>query len=112
MPTANVFYSKKEHLLKLKELAPRLKIYLAEKLTCGDRKLSKDEISVRLVQADGTGMIGAVEVEITAFAYEERVKNQDKICLEVKDFMQKECPELANVNVWLVLAELGHSWKN
>lgn len=111
MPTANIFYSSKVQLKKLQQLAPKLKLYLSEKLTCGDIKLNKGEISVRLVKVDDTGMIGAVEVEITAFAFPERVKKQDEICLQVRTFMQNECPKLGEVKVWLILAGLGHSWE-
>ncbi len=111
MPTANIFYSKKAQRNDLQQLVPKLKMYVAEKLTYGDRTLNRDEISVRLIETDTTGMIGAVEVEITAFAFPERVKRQDEICLQVKEFIQNEYPELGDVNVWLILAELGHSWE-
>lgn len=111
MPTANVFYSESQQKNKLQKLALELKPYLADKLTCEDIKLKKDEISVRLINVDGTGMIGKIEVEITAFAFPERVKNQDKICLEVRDYIQKKYPDLGEVKVWLILAELGHSWE-
>ena len=111
MPTANIFYSSKAQLKNLQRLAPKLKVYLAEKLTCGDIKLNKDEISVRPIEVDDMGMIGAVEVEITAFAFPERVKKQDEICLQVRKFMQNEYPELGEIKVWLILTELGHSWE-
>ena len=109
MPTANIFYSNKLQLKKLQQLTHKLKLYLSEKLTCGDITLNKDEISVRLVKVDDTGMIGEVEVEITAFAYPERMKKQDEICLQAKTFMQNEYPEFGEVKVWLILVELGHS---
>lgn len=111
MPTANIFYSKKEQDDDLQELAVKLKPYLAKELTCGEIKLKENEISVRLIQIGGAGMIGAVEVEITAYAFSERVEKQDQICLEVRDFIQKEYPSLKEVKVWLILAELGHSWE-
>ena len=111
MPTANIFYTEEQQKKNLQELALKLKPYLAEKLTCGQIKLKKDEISVRLINVDGTGMVGGIEVEITAFAFPERVKKQDEICLEVKDYIQKMYPTLGEVKVWLILAELGHSWE-
>jgi hypothetical protein len=111
MPTSNIFYAKSQQEKNLQGLASKLKPYLAEKLTCGQIKLKKDEISVRLINVDVTGMIGEVEVEITAFAYPERVKNQDRICLDVRDYIMKEYPSLGEVKVWLILAELGHSWE-
>lgn len=111
MPTANIFYSKKEQHGNLKKLTTELKVYLAEKLSCGDTTLKKDEISVRLIEVDRTGMIGTVELEITAFAFPDRVKKQDEICLDVQSFIQKKYPTLGEVKVWLILAELGHSWE-
>lgn len=111
MPTANVFYTKGQQNKNLRNLAIKLKPYLAEKLTCGEIKLKENEITVRLIKVDGIGMIGRVEIEITAFSFPERIKNQDKICLEVRDYIQKEYPTLGEVKVWLILAELGHSWE-
>lgn len=111
MPTANIFYTKEREKKNLQELALKLRPYLAEKLTCGEIKLKEDEISVRLINVDGTGMIGRIEIEITAFAFPERVKKQDKICLEIRDYIQKMYPTLGEVKVWLILAELGHSWE-
>jgi hypothetical protein len=111
MPTANIYYTREEHKKILKEIALKLKPYLAEKLTCGEIKLKENEISVRLINTDGTGMIGNVEIEITAFAFPERIEKQDKICLEVRDYIQENYPSLREVKVWLILAELGHSWE-
>ena len=111
MPTANIFYTKEEQKKDLGELALKLKPYLAEKLTCGDIKLTEGDISVRLVETKGAGMIGVVEVEITAFAFGERVKKQDQICLDAQKYIKAEYPQLGEVKVWLILTQLGHSWE-
>lgn len=110
MPTVNIFYkdSGKERLLR--GLANKLKVYVAQELTCGKIKLKPNEVSIRFLRVEGE-MIGSVEVEITAHSFEERVKRQDEICLKVADYINKEVPSLGEVKVWLVLAELGHSWK-
>ncbi len=56
-------------------------------------------------------MIGDIELEISAHAFEERVKKQDEICLEVMNYLKNKKPSLGNVKVWLKLSELGHSWE-
>jgi len=110
MPTVNVYFIKQEKASELEKLIPKLKIYLADRLTCGDIKLTKGEISVRLIPVVGKGMIGDVELEITAHAFPERVKKQDEICRDMMNYIKKEAPSLGNVKVWLKLCELGHSW--
>lgn len=56
-------------------------------------------------------MIGGVEVDIHAHAFQERIEKQDEICLSVMDYIQKKEPSVGAVKVWLILSELGHSWK-
>ena len=70
-------------------IVPKMKTYFAEKLSCGAIKLTTDEISIRFILANGKGMIGDVELEISAHAFLEKIKNQDKICLDTVDFMKK-----------------------
>ena len=108
MPTVNIFYE--EQVKELNDLSKKLKTYLAEKLSCGDIKLSSEEISIRLIQIDGGDMIGQVEVEIKAHAFKERVEKQDEICNDVRSYIIKEYSSLGDVRVWLILSELGHSW--
>jgi len=111
MPTVNVFYRESSEIEALEKLIPKLKEYLADKLTCGDIKLTPEEISIRLIRINGGEMIGDVELEITAHAFPERVKKQDEICLKVADYLKEKLPSLGGVKVWLKLSELGHSWK-
>ena len=111
MPTVNVFYQESSEIGALEKLIPKLKEYLADKLTCGDIKLTPEEISIRLIRINGGEMIGDVELEITAHAFSERVKRQDEICLEVADYLKEKLPSLGEIKVWLKLSELGHSWK-
>lgn len=92
-------------------LVDGLKDCIAQELTCGDIKLKPSEISIRLIKINGGEMIGAVEVEIVAHFFTERIKNQDEICLKIMDYIHKENPSLGEVKVWLQLSELGHSWK-
>jgi hypothetical protein len=55
-------------------------------------------------------MIGALELEIHAHAFPDRVLRQDAICNTVRHFVQDRLPNIGDVRVWLVLSELGHSW--
>ena len=110
MPTVNLYHKKKDSSQSLSVLVPKLKEYIADKLSCGDRKLTSEEISIRLILVEGDTMIGNVEVEITAHAYSERVEKQDEICRDVREYIMKEIPSLGDVRAWLNLCELGHSW--
>lgn len=111
MPTVNIFYkdSKKEPILR--SLASGLRDYIANELTCGDIQLKPSEVSVRFIKVVGGEMIGAVEVEIAAHSFTERINKQDEICRNTVNYIQKEKPSLGEVKVWLQLSELGHSWK-
>ncbi|MDO8591547.1 MAG: hypothetical protein Q7R60_01305 [bacterium] len=110
MPTLNIFYND-ELPKQLGELTDSLKEFVANELTCGDIKLDANEVSVRFISSNGNGMLAPVEVEITAAAFKERVEKQDEICLNIRKFILDKVNSLQDVKVWLILAELGHSWK-
>lgn len=111
MPTVNIFYQEAGKVEALEKLIPELKKYVSDELTCGDIRLTPEEISIRMIQISGGEMIGDVELEITAHAFQERVERQDKICLEIANYLEEKLPSLGDVKVWLKLSELGHSWK-
>ncbi len=110
MPTINIFYNG-ELPKELEELTHSVKEFAAKELTCGDIKLKSDEVSVRFISSRGNGMLGPVEIEITAAAFKERVEKQDEICLNIQKFILEKIDSLPDVKVWLILSELGHSWK-
>ena len=110
MPTVNVYFKKLPDS-KFDTIVSDLKVFLAEKLTCGDIKLSPEEVSVRFIKIDGGDMIGDAEVEISAASFSERVSKQDEICLDVAKYIDEIAPHLGDVKVWLKLSELGHSWE-
>ena len=110
MPTINIYFLEETKIEKLKSLTSNLKTFVAEKLTCRDIKLTPEEISVRFIHVSGGKMIGDVELEITAHAFPERVEKQDKICLDVMNYIKEKAPSIGDVKVWLKLCELGHSW--
>ena len=111
MPTVNVYSLKQTNIKDLQNLTLNLKTFLAAKLTCGDIKLTPEEISIRFIEVSGGKMIGDVELEITAHAFGERVNNQDQICLDVMNYIKERVPSVGNIKVWLKLCELGHSWE-
>src|SRR5581483_9938001 len=109
MPTVNIFQNSKEFEYKLKASIPKLKKLIAKELSGKSIYLSADEISVRLVDVNGEGMLAKVELEIYAAAFEERVKRQDEICLGIQKYLVDALN--TDVKVWLILSELGHSWQ-
>ncbi len=111
MPTVNIYYAKANQEKELNKLIKDLKEYLVDELSCGDIKLTQQEISIRFLHISGGEMIGDVELEITAHAFSERIKRQDEICLNVMRFIMKKLPNIGDVKVWLKLCELGHSWE-
>jgi hypothetical protein len=111
MPIVNTYYSSEKQKQLCLKFLDELKSYVADLLTYGDIGLKSNEISIRLIETSREGMIAdGVELEIFAHAFEDRVKRQDNICLQVREYMMKIAPELGDVRVWLVLSELGHSW--
>jgi hypothetical protein len=111
VPTTNIYTSDKGFHDSLISLAPELRKLLARELTCGERALAPTEISIRVLSAAGQAMIAPIEVEITAHAYGDRAARADKICLLVREFLKQQIPSVEDVRVWLILAELGHSWE-
>lgn len=112
MPTVNIYYRNQKTEFR-DEFVQLLKAHVSEELTCGDIKLSPEEVSVRILYVDKmgySGMLGDVEIEISAHAFPERVTKQDEICREVTAFCKEKIPEVGKVKVWLQLSELGHSW--
>ena len=62
-----------------------------------------------IVPSISFGQISEIEAVIVAQAYPERVRDQDKICSEIKEFITSKVNNLKAVYVWLQLSELGHS---
>ena len=110
MPTINAFYSNSNHNTQLSAITNDFKIFAAKELSCDEITLRPDEISVRIIKADGAGMLAELELEITAHAYPERVKRQDEICLNIRKYLIDKL-DTADIRVWLLLPQLGHSWE-
>ena len=110
MPSVNI-YTSKDRVKPLESILPELREFTAQKLSCRDRRLVADEISLRVLTPDASLQIANTELEIIAYSYPERVKKQDDICMSIKNYVQKTCPQAGSVYVWLQLSELGHSAK-
>lgn len=108
MPTITIYHYA-DSTIELNTLIPELKELAAKELTCGEITLQSTEMSVRIVSVSGE-MIGDVEIEIHAHAFDERVQRQDEICTIIRSFVMEQRPHLRDVRVWLVLSQLGHSW--
>jgi hypothetical protein len=106
MPSVNI-YSNKGSINKIKVILPKLREFLAKKLSCGERELDAGEISIRVLIPEFSLPIADVEIVIAAHAYKERINRQDEICGETADFIYSHSSIRAYV--WLQLSELGHS---
>ncbi len=110
MPTVNIYRNTEDFDSKLRLITPSLKDAIAKELSGASIELNVDEVSIRLIDVLGHGMLAKVEVEISAAAFEERIKKQDEICLRTRQYLIDELN--TDVKVWLILSELGHSWDN
>ena len=108
MPTVNI-YTDAQRVCALEEILGDLRDLTAETLSCGDRKLASNEVSLRIIVPEAALPIADTELEIKAYSYPERVKKQDEICRSIGNYVKKHCPQAGSVYVWLQLSELGHS---
>lgn len=108
MPSVNI-YTDRNKISPLEGILPELRETVARELSCGDRKLASEEVSLRILIPDASLRIADTELEIKAHNYAERVKRQDEICLSIREYIEKTCPKAGSVYVWLQLSELGHS---
>lgn len=112
MPAVELYYRKRDHEPQIEDAIDPLKVYIAEKLTCGDITLAPEEVSIRgIYVALGKGMIADIEMDITAAPFNERVDRQDEISLDVQSAAKNLIPDADDVKVWLKLHELGHSFE-
>ena len=111
MPTINTYHKDEQFIAQIKKITPDIKQYLADQLTCNDIRLQSNEVSLRLLQSNGNGMLAPLEMEIHAASFKERIEKQDEICLNIQKFLLEKIDDLPDVKVWLILSELGHSWE-
>lgn len=109
MPSVLINTIHKDKASALKDILPELREFIAKELTCDNRNLKPDEVSIQILVPYFQLPIADIEVTIKAFSYPERVRNQNKICLAIKQFMESKNQLFKSVFVWLQLSELGHS---
>lgn len=111
MPVVNIYYREPRFFPALDKVSEALQAFVANQLTCSDRTLQPNEVSVRLLEAHGRNMLAEVELDIVAAPYRERVEKQDEICRNIREFVLEHIEGLDHTEVWLHLHELGHSWQ-
>lgn len=110
MPTVNIFHTSDEQVKQCRKISTDLKAYLAKELSCGDISLTPEEVSVRLINTVNIGMIADLEVEVTVHAFDERVKKQDELANNIREYLLSHDIAVNDIRVWVLLPQLGHSW--
>jgi hypothetical protein len=111
MPSVNIFCQDQAVIDRLHSKVAALRRFVATTLSCGERELQPEEVSIRIMKVSAGAMISPLEIELLAFSYPSRVKKQDVICRDVVSFLKEILPDLPKSHVWLSLTELGHSWE-
>ena len=105
----NIYVKDIENVPRLQNITDGVKNLVAQKLSSSSKELSADEVTLRMMNTIGFGMIADIEVEIIAHALDERINKQDSICLDIRKYMLENI-QVDDIRVWLLLTELGHSW--
>lgn len=111
MPQVLIYARSQEHVKEVAKILLSMRKFIAKELTCKDRALNPEEISLQVIVPTEGLPLADLEVRIIAHSYPERVKEQDNICLRVKNFISQKL-SLDSVFVWLQLNELGHSFND
>lgn len=110
MPPVNLYYRNPEQEQDLIEATEPLRDHVADELSSPERTLVRDQVSVRIIQSSGRGMLADVEMDILAAPNVDRTERQDEICDSVRAFIINQIPGLQDAKVWLSLQELGYSF--
>ena len=115
MPFINILTNDQSSKKALLKLTPKLKVFLAKKLSCKEIKLKSSEIDINFIPSEynhNDKEVATIKIQIFAASFPQRVKQQDKICRDVKTLIIKNESDIIGdyVKVWLVLTELGHSF--
>ncbi|GHV22402.1 hypothetical protein FACS189428_4410 [Clostridia bacterium] len=87
-----------------------LKDFAVEQLSCKELRLKREEFTIRCIESINTSfMMAPLECDIHVHHFPERIEKQDKICMEVRNFLLKTVSGIQDVKVRLQLSELGHS---
>ncbi len=117
MPTVNIYIKSddsntaKIRMQLIHGHIKQIRNYIAEELSCSSRVLKDEEVSIRCLFVNGGAMIGDIEFDIAAYAYNERVNIQDGICNDIKVYLKKLLEPDYSIEVWLLLCEMGHGFE-
>ncbi len=109
MPPVTIF-TKKDNVNSLQRVFPELTQIIADELSCPERKLIDKDIHMSVVIPEATYNAADTRMDIYAFGYPDRIKRQDDICYNIKQYVTKNCPTAGSVDVFLMLGELGYSF--
>jgi hypothetical protein len=110
LPLANIYVSDGRFIDQLESLATPLAEEVVKELSVAERKLTLDDVTVRIIKSKpGSKLLAPVEVEIVAKLFKERVDKADQVCNTLRKFMLSRLKAVSDLQVWLVLSELGHS---
>jgi len=107
MPLTTI-YTSKENVTKIKNILPKIREIIADELSCKERIIKPQEISIKILVPLEHLSMKEIEIIINAHSYPDRIKKQDEICLRIKEFISLNIKN-DSVFVWLQLGELGHS---
>ena len=86
MPSVNI-YTNEKNVDKLEKSIIYIKEFIAKKLSCDNRKVEANEISIRIIVPSVSSTISETEIVMIAHSYPERIQKQDEICLSIKNFI-------------------------
>lgn len=109
MPLVTIYISKEEHKEFLSKILDEFNEFTAKALSCQNRELNLNEMSIRVCKSEICKPISNIEVVVMVYSYQERIDRQDEICRELKEFLLEKCNNKFSVSVWLQLSELGYS---
>lgn len=93
MPPVNSYFRDPAHRAELVAGIKPLKEHVAKELSA-ERALSPNEVSVRIIEAIGDGMLADVELDIVAEVSPSKVAREDAICASVREYVLDQHPLL------------------
>jgi len=110
MPPVTIYTNNKDRVAPITDMFSGLTQIIADELTCPERKLIGKDIHVVVLVPEASYNSADTRIDIFAYGYPDRIKRQDDICHNVKQYMMKNCPAAGSVDVFLPLGELGYSF--
>jgi hypothetical protein len=108
MPIVNVYHRGPLSGMLEKDFTDLLTKTLAEKLTCEENQLTENDFSVRIFFTPHGRALKAIEVDVFAEAYPERVANRDRVSKETREILGKEFLNSSAISVSVLLCKYGY----